>query len=141
MKRRIWIPLLLGCLMFACNPDGQKVTASEVFQQAQTAHAESRFGDAVRLYSAYVTEFADSAEAAKCQFMIAYLYANELDQKDQAKTAYETFISRYPNSELLQSAQWELEHLGQNLSEIDLIPDTGKGTEPAGTPEKAPEGQ
>lgn len=131
MNRRLWIPLLLSSLMMACNPSGERITASEVFLQAQTAHAESRFGDAVRLYSAYVTEFADSAQAAKCQFMIAYLYANELNQKDQAKTAYETFIRNYPQSELLQSAQWELEHLGQNLSEIEIIPDGGKQEEPA----------
>ena len=139
MKRSVWMALCLG-LMVACNPAAQKENASDVFQQAQTAHAESRFSDAVRLYSRYVSEFADSSQAAKCQFMVAYLYANELDQKEQARTAYTDFIEKYPNSELLQSAQWELEHLGQNLSEIDIIPDSTDPAPVSATPEKAHEG-
>ena len=64
MKRSVWMALCLG-LMVACNPAAQKENASDVFQQAQTAHAESRFSDAVRLYSRYVSEFADLNEAIR----------------------------------------------------------------------------
>ncbi len=110
-------------LLMACG--GTKTpapSATELFTLAQTSHSEARYADAVLQYSRYTTDFPDSTQAAKCQFMVAYLYANELDQIEQARAAYESFLENYPDSELRSSAEWELEHLGENLSDIEVIP-------------------
>ncbi len=39
---------------------------------------------------------------------------------DKAKKAYEEFLKEYPDHELAPSVKWELEHLGQDISQIDL---------------------
>ncbi len=123
MKLLAWILSLSLLGLLACG--GQKPTqqtAGELFELAQTSHAEARYADAVLHYGNYVSTFPDSSQAAKCQFMVAYLYANELGEVDKARAAYEAFLQQFPESELRVSAEWELEHLGQNLSEIDVIP-------------------
>ncbi len=53
--------------------------------------------------------------------MVGYLYANHLKNKDQAKAAYQTFIRDYPEHELVKDAQWELDHLGKDVNEIEEL--------------------
>ena len=52
--------------------------------------------------------------------MIGYRYANDIHDLDKAKAAYQEFLKKYPNHELASSVKWELAHLGQDLSEIEL---------------------
>ena len=50
--------------------------------------------------------------------MIGFIFNNELKQIDSARSAYVEFLSHYSNSELAQSAKYEIEHLGQSTDEI-----------------------
>jgi len=52
--------------------------------------------------------------------MIGYRYANDLNDLEKAKEAYNEFLQKYPEHELAPSVQWELDHLGQDISEIEL---------------------
>lgn len=82
---------------------------------------EKNFLKAVEIYRQLIKNFPDSPEAIKAQFMIGYLYANEIKDLDQAKVEYETFLQKYPDHELASSVKWELEHLGKDISEIDIF--------------------
>ena len=62
------------------------------------------------------------------KFMIAYCYANDVKDLDKAGEAYKAFLKEYPNHELAPSVQWELDHLGQDISDIDLKLGEGQAT-------------
>ena len=78
------------------------------------------FEKSIAAYKRIVEEFPESQYVIQSSFMICYRYANDLKDNDKAKVAYEQFLEKFPDHELASSAKWELEHLGQDISEIDL---------------------
>jgi tetratricopeptide (TPR) repeat protein len=71
-------------------------------------------------YQKLVTKYPNSKYVIQASFMIGYRYANDIKDLKKAEKAYKSFIEKYPNHELAASVKWELDHLGQDISEIDL---------------------
>ncbi|MBU0509576.1 tetratricopeptide repeat protein [bacterium] len=94
---------------------------AELFDRAKKAQEESNFAGAVEAYQEIVKRFPSSPEAPQCQFMIGYLYANHLNNMDMAGQAYQKFIRDYPEHDLVKDAQWELDHLGKDVNEIEEL--------------------
>lgn len=78
------------------------------------------FEKSINTYQRIVDEYPKSQYVIQSTFMIGYRYANDLKDIEKAKVAYQNFMENYPEHELASSVQWELEHLGQDISEIDL---------------------
>ena len=47
--------------------------------------------------------------------------ANELEDIENSKKAYEKFLQDYPDHVMAKDAKWEIEHLGQNINEIEEL--------------------
>ena len=73
---------------------------------------------AVTIYTKIYTEYPDSKRAEASNFMAAFILANELKDIDAAKTAYNLYIQKYPNGELVKDAKIELQNLGKSPEEI-----------------------
>ncbi len=83
-------------------------TAKELFDRAQnTEDATAR----IRLYEQVVAEHTATKYAAQAQFMIGFIYADELKDKEKASAALQQVIDRYPDSELVDSARWMLKNM------------------------------
>ena len=78
------------------------------------------FEKSIKTYQRVVDEYPHSQYVIQSTFMIGYRFANDLKDMDKARVAYEEFMEKYPDHELASSVKWELEHLGQDISEIDL---------------------
>jgi TolA-binding protein len=50
--------------------------------------------------------------------MVGFIFANELNETDKAKSIYEEFLKKYPESELASSVKLELESIGLSPEEI-----------------------
>ena len=96
-------------------------TQEQLFEEAKKYQEQSNFAAAIGSYQEIVQRYPRSAEAPQCQFMIGYLYANHLKNMEQARQAYQTFIRNYPEHELVKDAQWELDHLGKDVNEIEEL--------------------
>ncbi len=114
------LALLMGC---------QKgPTSEDIFTEAKKLQEEGKYEDAVVKYEQLVELHSKDKFAPQSQFMIGFIYANELDDLDKAKVAYETFLANYAansDSGMVASARWELENLGKDIDEIEdlsLIP-------------------
>ena len=116
--RTLVICLALSLVFSACK---QGPKQEELFAKAKTLQEQSNFKGAIDAYQEYVKRFPKSPEAPQCQFMIGYLYANHLDNLEMAKKAYEDFIQKYPEHELVKDAQWELDHLGKDVNDIEEL--------------------
>ncbi len=75
---------------------------------------------AVDVWRRLVKQHPDSRLVINTKFMIGYCLANDIKDLGKAKKAYEEFLKEYPDHELAPSVKWELEHLGQDISQIDL---------------------
>jgi TolA-binding protein len=96
---------------------------------------KEEFEKAAATYKRLVEKFPQSKYQAQSLFMVGYIYANHIKDFDKAKTYYDQFLEKYPEHELTTSVQWELEHLGKDISEIDIFANTkGDQQKTNGTP-------
>lgn len=79
------------------------------------------FESAVQAHERLIEKYSDSKISAQSLFMIGYHYANSINDTIKAKEYYQKFIEKYPEHELASSVQWELDHLGQDINEIDFL--------------------
>jgi len=115
---RTLLVLILMAAIVGCN---KGPTQDQLFEKAKKAQEESNFPAAISAYQEIVKRFPKSPQAAQCQFMVGYLYANHLKDLNLAKDAYQTFLRNYPEDALVKDAQWELDHLGKDVNEIDEL--------------------
>jgi peptidyl-prolyl cis-trans isomerase C len=86
----------------------QRKTARELFNDAQAmAQPEQR----IEAYRKLIAQYPDSEVTAQAQFMIGFVYSEELKNYDEAEKAFRTLLGRWPKAELASSAQWMLEHM------------------------------
>jgi len=90
--------------------------ARKLFEQAQgTSDAVAR----IKLYEQIIEQHGQSKFAAQAQFMIGFVYAEELKEESKARAALEQVIARYPESELVDSARWMLENMARGTPARD----------------------
>jgi hypothetical protein len=85
-----------------------KKTAREMFNEAQNAGAPDV---RVQAYRDLLATYPESDVSPQAQFMIGFIYSEELKNYDEAEKAFRELLQRYPRSELAASAQWMVEHM------------------------------
>lgn len=108
--------VLTGC--------SKKPSEEELFSKAKTAQEARDFTAAVDAYKQVVANYPDGERADEAQFMVGFLYANDIGDTTAARAAYETFLEKYAeNSDngMVLSAKWELANLGKDVDEIEEI--------------------
>jgi len=99
-----------------------KRDAREMFKAAQEAGPAA---DRIAAYRALLREYPDSDVSPQAQFMIGFIYSEEMKNYDEAEKAFRDVLRRYPRSELASSAQWMVDHMRSeeappfDLSEAD----------------------
>ncbi|MBI5837638.1 MAG: peptidyl-prolyl cis-trans isomerase [Candidatus Eisenbacteria bacterium] len=108
-------------------------SAAELFRQAQgTTDPQTR----IRMYEELMSLYPGSNYCDQAQFMIAFVYSEELSDYDRAEQEFKKLVTNYPKSELVKSAQWMLENMRKNAPQFDL-PDSLPAP-PAGKSEGKP---
>jgi TolA-binding protein len=74
---------------------------------------------ALELYQQVATQYPQHEKAPMALFMTAFVYENDLGDLNNAKTAYEKFLSTYPNDpDFKDDAETALKMLGKTPEEI-----------------------
>lgn len=76
------------------------------------------FDRGISMLERVIAEHPEAKEAAQCQFMIGFIFANNAADTAQARIAYQKFVETYPDHELIPSVEWELRYLGKDINEI-----------------------
>lgn len=84
----------------------------------QTLPKRESLEKAIVYYTRLIENYPDFPEVQKAHFMIGFIQANELNEIAAARTTYNNFIQKYPESELAVSAKAELDNLGIPPEEI-----------------------
>lgn len=108
LKQRLGVTVFDDSLALALKPPR---SAAELFQAVQQAGSPEQ---QIELFRQIVERHADDKEAAQAQFMIGFTYAEELGDFASAKAAFEEFLNKYPNSDLVESAKWMMENMRSN---------------------------
>lgn len=79
---------------------------------------EESFKLAIKYYRKTVAGYPEQKDAENALMMIGFIFANELNDVDSAKLAYEEFLKNYPKSELVNSVKLEYENVGLTPEQI-----------------------
>jgi outer membrane protein assembly factor BamD (BamD/ComL family) len=125
MKRFITISItisIIALIVFAGCQNKPKET--DLFTNAKKAQESRDFNGAIDAYKQVVETYPKGEHADEAQFMIGFLYANDLSDTTNARIAYQAFLDNYSstaNEGMILSAKWELDNLGKNIEEIEEV--------------------
>lgn len=88
---------------------------------AWSYHNRQEFQKAISTYQRLLEEKPQSTHAAQAQFMVGYIYANEIKDLDRARQAYTAFQQKYPQHDLSDDVAFELEHLGKDINDFNFL--------------------
>ncbi|MEO5617102.1 MAG: peptidyl-prolyl cis-trans isomerase [Candidatus Eisenbacteria bacterium] len=106
-----------------------KQSARDLFKEAQEAGAPA---DRVGKYRDLLKQHPKSEVSAQAQFMIGFIYSEELRNYDEAEKEFRLLLKNYPQSELAASAQWMVDHMRTEdaPSFLNLEADSTRGVVP-----------
>ncbi len=111
----IFLILLAFCLQ-GCSTK----TPEELFSLAQQAENEQNFQKAIDFYKLLLRKYPNHEHNYKAQFMIGFIYSEELKDYNKAKEAMQAVVDKYPDCDLADDARWMLEHMGEDLENIEF---------------------
>lgn len=124
MRRFVPIGLIVLLGLVWLGGCAKKPTYEELFEQARLHQENQEYDKAIDVYQKIVKLNPQGERSDEAQFMVGFIYANDLNDQENARAAYETFLDRYSataDSGMILSAEWELEHIGRDITEIDEL--------------------
>jgi hypothetical protein len=103
----------------ADDPFDLASSPEELFRLAQEASSPQ---ERIDYYQKLVEKFGDSEQADRAQFMIGFVYSEELQDSSRATTAFERFLELYPESDLAKDADYMIKSLSGEEPELELEP-------------------
>ena len=121
MGKRLIIVLSLVMAVLMVLSCGKKMTEREIFDEAQKLQGESKFDKSAKLYQKLLKDYPESRHYASSLFMLGFLYANNINDINKARTYYNEFLEKFPDHELADDVEFELKNLGKPITDIDKI--------------------
>jgi TolA-binding protein len=99
-------------------PNGEEL----MYNEAQSFSEKGDFTSAIKTYEEILKLYPESANSCRAQFLIGFVYSENLKSYDTAKVIYEKVIEKYPDCDLADDAKFMLElmasdSLPENLKE------------------------
>jgi TolA-binding protein len=92
-----------------------------LFKAADLAHGMRKSREAARLYKDFIAKYPTHQKIATSQFLLAFVYDNDLKQKDSAKIFYREFLEKFPTHQLAPSAKASLDQIEMGLTDEELV--------------------
>jgi outer membrane protein assembly factor BamD (BamD/ComL family) len=90
-----------------------------LYNEAQELQNHGNPELAIKIYQKIIELFPDSRIRYQAQFLIGFVYSEQLKDYDKAKTAFHKVIDQYPDCDLVDDAQFMLETIGSDT----LVPE------------------
>jgi tetratricopeptide (TPR) repeat protein len=87
------------------------LTSEEYFNKAESAQKRRKFTDAIYYYDQVIENYPNDADDYKATFMKGFLYAEELDDKENALSCFNDVLNKFPEGELHESAKFMIDEL------------------------------
>ncbi|MFK7925365.1 MAG: tol-pal system YbgF family protein [Bacteroidia bacterium] len=95
---------------------GQNSSSAEgpedMYRAADLYSASFEYKEAVNIYDQIIDQHADHKRAADALFAKGFIYNDKIGDTAQARSAYEQFLRQYPDHQMVQAAQTEIQLLG-----------------------------
>ncbi|KPJ59462.1 MAG: hypothetical protein AMJ46_11135 [Latescibacteria bacterium DG_63] len=106
-------------------------TPEELFQAAMDSKDSHQ---RIAIYEELVKKFPESKYASQAQFMVGFIYSEELADYEKAEAAFKTVIEKYPESDLLDSAGWMIENMRDESQSVGTVEDVKRKAKESSQP-------
>ena len=98
------------------------MSSEQLFQEAQeTTDPRAR----ITLYERVLHDYPADKRNYEAQFMIGFVYSEDLKDYDKARDAFQKVITNYPTCDLVESAKWMMSNM--HTENPSFLPDSGSG--------------
>lgn len=109
-------------ILFDASKDLENKSADDLMRLATEA---TNPRDKIEYYRALVKKYPTYERADEAQFMVGFVYSEELHDFELAKQEYELLLKNYPNSDVKESALYMLQNMGRGGSlPTESVPQT-----------------
>jgi tetratricopeptide (TPR) repeat protein len=91
---------------------------------AQIYIEQNQYYKAIQEYKRFMRLYPDNKDKYKAQFMIAFVYSENLKDKDKAVFAYQSVLDNYPACDLVESAKFMIDHLKSGKDDFAFLNDS-----------------
>lgn len=105
---------------------GSSLADDALFMLGQIAQNRGRHEEAIARYQELLRKYPDSEHAYKAQFIIGFIYSENLHDYTMARRAFKKLLEDYPDCDLAPSAEWMLENMGKPLESLDIFKEGGR---------------
>jgi len=124
---RITAVLIIGSLIFSCSSGSStKKSEEELYTEAQNYSEQGDFQSAIKTYEEILKVYPDSPLAYKAQFLIGFVYSENLKDHEKAKENYKKVIEKYPDCDLSDDAKYMIETMEKD--NLPILPDTSSAS-------------
>jgi peptidyl-prolyl cis-trans isomerase C len=90
-----------------------ELSAKSAEQLIEMATQATSTQDKIDFYRALIEKYPHHERADEAQFMVGYLYSENLKDYDTARVEYQKLLDRYPDSDMRDSALYMLQNMGR----------------------------
>ena len=94
----------------------EEIKVKAHFLSAQIFYDLKNYRESIESYKKILTISSDNPLRKKSLFMIAYTYFNDLEMYTHSLDYYNIFKTEYPNDELIDAVNFELEQINEIIS-------------------------
>ena len=119
MKKAVFIVLVfITALAVSCS---SKLSEAEYYTKANELYGNQQYEEAIQNFQAIIDNYPEGQHYPTAIFMTGYIYANHMQNFDEAKKYYSQFLEKFPEHELAVSAKYEIENLGKDINELPIF--------------------
>ncbi len=91
-----------------------------LYNEAQSFSEKGDFTSAIKTYEEILKLYPESLNSCRAQFLIGFVYSENLKDHDKAKEVYQKVIEKYPDCDLADDAKFMIESMESNSLPGDL---------------------
>ncbi len=118
------VTIIAISLVISCS---ETKSEEEYFRLANEQYGQEAYADAIENFKIILEKYPEGKTTAKATFMLGFVNANSLENLEEAKKYYTLFVEKYPDHELADDAQYELNTLGQDINDLPFFKDIESG--------------
>lgn len=107
-----------ACDLYALFNSTDTLAPLLLYRSSETYRAIRNFNMAIELYDRVIKSYPDFSKNEQILFLKAFTLDNDLKDFEKAKSAYEEFLQKYPNSDFSDDTKFLLENLGKDEEEV-----------------------
>jgi len=108
------IVVFLAVVGFLWSCSAEKKSEEQLYAEAQACSEKGNFTSAIKTYEEILKLYPESPNSYKAQFLIGFVYSENLKDYNKAKEVYEKVIKKYPDCDLADDAKVMLESMGSD---------------------------